>query len=77
MTQSLQTNNEQLADRINTIENQKILEKNNTTENGNINLTEKIEFMCKNTEKLSERINIVEFDNQNLLKNYDRLVDRA
>ena len=36
MIQSLQTNNEQLADRINTIENQKLPEKINTIEKGNI-----------------------------------------
>ena len=33
--------------------------------------------MSKDTEKLSERIHTVEFDNQNLLKRYDRLADRV
>ena len=34
-------------------------------------------MMPKGTEKLSERIHTVEFDNQNLLKSYDRLADRV
>ena len=40
-------------------------------------MTDKIESMSKDTEKLSERIHTVEFDNQNLLKkkSYDRLSD--
>ena len=40
-------------------------------------MTDKIESMSKGTEKLSERIHTVEFDNQNLLKSYDRLADRV
>ena len=52
------------------------LKKINTIEKGNINLTDKIESMSKGTEKLSERIHTVEFDNQNLLKSYDKLADR-
>lgn len=41
MIHSLQTNDEQLADRIYTIESQKLAEKNNPIEKDNINLTEK------------------------------------
>ena len=33
--------------------------------------------MSKGTEKLSERIHTVEFDNQNLLKYYHRFADRV
>ena len=33
--------------------------------------------MSKSIEKLSERIHTVKFDNQNLLKSYDRLADRV
>ena len=33
--------------------------------------------MSKGTEKLSGRIQSVEFDNQNLLKSYDKLADRV
>ena len=40
-------------------------------------MTDKIQSMSKGTEKLSERIHTVEFDNQNLLKSYDRLADRV
>ena len=63
-----QTNNEQPVDRINTVENQKLPEKINTIQKGNINLTDKIESMSKDIEKLSERIHTVEFVIQNLLK---------
>ena len=65
MIESLWTNHEQLADRINTIKNQKLAEKNKTIEKDNINLTDKIQSMSKGNEKLSERIHTVEFDNQN------------
>ena len=40
-------------------------------------MTGRIESMSMGTEKLSERIHTVEFDNQNLLKSFDRLADRA
>ena len=40
-------------------------------------MTDKIESMSKDTEKLSERIHTVEFDNQNFLKSYDILADRV
>ena len=62
MIQSLQTNNEQLVEKINTLERDAI------------NLTHKIQSMSKGTEKLSKRIHTVEFDNQNLLKSYDRFL---
>ena len=39
-------------------------------------MTDKIESKSKGTEKLSERIHTVKFDNQNLFKSYDRLADR-
>ena len=39
-------------------------------------MTDKIESISKGTENLSEIIHTVEFDNQNLLKSYDRLADR-
>ena len=45
MMQSFQTNNEQLADRIKAIKNQKLHEKNNTFEKDNINLRDKIQSM--------------------------------
>ena len=76
MIQSLQTNNVQLVDRINTIKNQKLPEKINTNKI-DINLAYKTESISKSTKKLSERIHTVEFDNQNLLKCYDRLADRV
>ena len=56
MTAERKTENEKLAERINTIEKD------------SLNLTDKIQSMSKGTEKLSERIHAVEFDNQNLLK---------
>ena len=65
MIQPLQTNNEQLVEKINTIEKD------------NINLTDKIQSMLKGAETLSERICAVEFNNQNLLKSYDRLMDKV
>ena len=49
MIQSLQTNTEQLAERINTIELQKLDEKINTIEKDNINLTDKIQSISKGT----------------------------
>ena len=53
------------------------MKKCNTIEKGNINLTDKIESMSKATEMLFDKIHTAEFDNQNLLKSYDRLADRV
>ena len=43
----------------------------------NINLTDKIQSMPQGADKLSERIYTLEFDNQNLLKSYNKLTDRV
>ena len=69
MIQSLQTNNEQLVDRINIIKYHRLSEKINT-------MTDKIESISKGTRKLSERIHTVEFDNQKLSKSYDKLTEK-
>ena len=63
MIQSLQTNNEQLVVKINTMERH------------SISLTEK-SSMLKGAETLSERIHAADFNNQNLLKSYDKLTDK-
>ena len=38
-------------------------------------MTDKIQYMSKHAEKLSERIHTFDFENQNLLKSYDKLAD--
>ena len=65
MIPSLQTNNEQLAGKINTL-------KTDT-----ISLTDKIQSVSKGAETLSERIHAAEFNNQNPLKTYARLTDKV
>ena len=66
--QSLLTNNEQLADRIKTIENQKLPDKkNNTIEKDSINLANKTQSLSNGIVTLSERIHTVELDIHRLL----------
>ncbi|XP_041911227.1 uncharacterized protein LOC121677222 [Arvicola amphibius] len=65
MIQSLQTSNEQLVGKINTLERD------------TINLTHKIQSMPEDIETLSERIHASEINNRNVLKIYDRLMDKV